>query len=69
MVLSGLELLHPRADALDDRKRDEHVLVQLDIGGRQPALHGLPAASARPDRPWPFRGRWQHADSRSCRSP
>ena len=42
MILGGLELLHPRADALGDRKRDVQVLVRLEIGGgRQPALHGL----------------------------
>ena len=41
MILGGLELLHPRADALGDRKRDVQVRVRLEIGGRQPALHGL----------------------------
>ena len=41
MILGGLELLHPRAGALGDRKRDVQVLVRLEIGGRQPALHGL----------------------------
>jgi hypothetical protein len=41
MILSGLELLHPRTDARGDRKRDAQVLVRLEICGRQPVLHRL----------------------------